>query len=158
LKDALRVAVDVCEGLGLVHDQGVIHRDLKSANIMLCGEGNSLRAVLMDFGLAHDFGSDHSSPEGATDAPRNGATVSGAIVGTPAYMAPEQFEGTPVSPATDIYALGIVLYELVTALHPYAAPTPVAAAIRRAQHPAPPSSLIRSIPHKWDRIIQRCLQ
>ena len=56
------------------------------------------------------------------------------IMGTPEYMAPEQFEAKPVSPATDIYALGIILYELVTGLHPYAADTPVAAAIRRAKH------------------------
>jgi serine/threonine protein kinase len=158
LKEALRVALDICEGLKLVHGNGVIHRDLKSANIMLCGEGDSLRAVLMDFGLARDFSASVSSEGGIADADRDAGTVAGAIMGTPAYMAPEQFESKPVSPATDIYALGIVLYELVTGIHPYAAPTPVAAAIRRAHRPAPPSLLIRSVPRKWDRIIQRCLQ
>jgi tetratricopeptide (TPR) repeat protein len=157
LKDALRIALDICEGLRLVHAQGIIHRDLKSSNIMLCGEGTSLRAVLMDFGLARDFSADHDSARKPGDKGNYAETIPGAILGTPAYMAPEQFEAKPVSPATDIYALGIVLYELVTGMRPYA-PTPVAAAIRRAQRPAPPSTLDRSVPRKWDRVIQRCLQ
>ena len=158
LKQAQAVALDICEGLRLVHARGVIHRDLKSANIMLCGQGDSMRAVLMDFGLARDSGVAGSDDQTSPVAGAQTGTLPGAIMGTPAYMAPEQFEGKAVSPATDIYALGIVLYELVTGLHPYAAPTPVAAAIRRAQRPAPPSSLIHSVPRKWDRIIQRCLQ
>jgi tetratricopeptide (TPR) repeat protein len=158
-RQAQKVALDICEGLRLVHANGVIHRDLKSANIMLCGQGESLRAVLMDFGLAHDLGSVPSAGDGASSL-QNGsaATLPGTILGTPAYMAPEQFEGSAVSPATDIYALGIVLYEMVTGLHPYAAPTPVAAAIRRAHQPAAPSSLVHAVSRKWDRIIQRCLQ
>jgi hypothetical protein len=158
LKEALRIALDICEGLKLVHGNGVIHRDLKCANIMLCGEGDSLRAVLMDFGLARDFSASVSSADGTADSDGGAGTVAGAIMGTPAYMAPEQFESNPVSTATDIYALGIVLYELVTGIHPYAAPTPVAAAIRRAHIPARPSKIIRSVPRKWDRIINRCLE
>lgn len=158
LKQAQAVALDICEGLRLVHAKGVIHRDLKSANIMLCGEGESMRAVLMDFGLARDSGIGGPDDQTAAVAGTQGGTFPGAIMGTPAYMAPEQFEGKTVSSGTDIYALGIVLYELVTGLHPYAAPTPVAAAIRRAQRPAPPSSFIHSVPRKWDRIIQQCLQ
>jgi tetratricopeptide (TPR) repeat protein len=154
-KQALKVALDICDGLRMVHEQGVIHRDLKSANIMLCGEGDQLRAVLMDFGLARIFGAESAS---SANADGEGGTAAGAIMGTPAYMAPEQFEGKEVSPATDIYALGIVLYELVTGLHPYAAPTPVAAAIKRAQRPALPSTLDHSVPRKWDRVVQRCLQ
>lgn len=158
LKDALRVALDICEGLRLVHAKGVIHRDLKSSNIMLCGQSASLRAVLMDFGLARAFDTEPSSSVNEAIAERHMGTATGAIMGTPAYMAPEQFEGKPVSPATDIYALGVVLYELVTGLHPFAAPTPVAAAIRRAHHPALPSSLNRAVPRKWDRVIHQCLQ
>ncbi len=158
LKEALPVALDICEGLRLVHEKGVIHRDLKSANIMLCGQSGSIRAVLMDFGLARKFTSDVGSDPTIANEGRLVGTLTGTIMGTPAYMAPEQFEAKTVTPATDIYALGIVLYELVTGLHPYAAQTPVATAVRRAQHPARPSSLNRAIPRKWDRVIQRCLQ
>ena len=117
-KQALRAALDICEGLRLVHEKGVIHRDLKSANIMLCGEGEQLRAVLMDFGLARDFSGE---PASTAKAGRRDGTVAGAILGTPAYMAPEQFEGEEVSPATDIYALGTILYEMLTTELPYAA-------------------------------------
>ena len=73
-------------------------------------------------------------------------------------MAPEQFEAKPVSPATDIYALGIVLYVLVTGLHPYAADDPVAAAILRTKHPVPASSLRPNIPRQCDRVIEHCLE
>lgn len=158
LDRALKIALDVCEGLRLVHGEGMIHRDLKSANIMVCSQGVSIRAVLMDFGLARDFSASPAAADDETKAVGQSGTLAGAIMGTPAYMAPEQFEAKPVSPSTDIYALGVVLYELITGLHPFAAPTPVAAAIRRAQRPAPPSSLNRAIPRKWDRVIQRCLQ
>jgi tetratricopeptide (TPR) repeat protein len=158
LKQALGVAFDICEGLRLVHLSGIIHRDLKSANIMLRGEGESLHAVLMDFGLARDFSAARSTSDSPIGSREGASTVLGTIMGTPAYMAPEQFEGKTVSPATDIYALGIVLYELVTGQHPYAAPTPIAAAIRRAQIPERPSKLMRSVPRKWDRVIQHCLE
>ncbi len=156
-KEALNIAISICEGLHLIHQQGVIHRDLKSSNIMLCKQGNSVRTVLMDFGLAHDFTSHATAADASTVQVSRPGTLPGAIMGTPEYMAPEQFEAKPVSPATDIYALGIVLYELVTGLHPYAAPTPVAAAIRRSHHPASPSAIDHSVPRHFDRIIERCL-
>src|SRR5580692_10454365 len=123
---------------------------------MLCKQAGIMRVVLMDFGLARDFGAD--AVEKCTSSQRPGKTLPQMIMGTPEYMAPEQFEAKPVSPATDIYALGIVLYELVTGLRPYAADTPVAAAIRRAKHPLPPSSLQPNIPRQCDRIIERCLE
>ncbi len=157
-KEALTVALDICEGLRLIHDKGIIHRDLKSGNIMLCKHDGSTRTVVMDFGLAHDLSIDSSSGDTtATVVPLH--TVAGVILGTPAYMAPEQFEpGRPVSPATDIYALGIILYELVTGIQPYSANTPIAAAIRRAQHLKPASSVQHAVPRHWDRIIDRCLE
>jgi tetratricopeptide (TPR) repeat protein len=108
----------------------------------------------MDFGLARDFSADASEKL----SKRTGKTLPQMIMGTPEYMAPEQFEAKPVSPATDIYALGIVLYELVTGLHPYAADTPVAAAIRRAKQPLLPSSFRPNCPGQCDRIIERCLE
>lgn len=156
-RQALAFARDICEGLRLVHQQGIVHRDLKCANIMLCPRGAVTRAVLMDFGLAW---LDASAAAANPDDPTAPLAASGpeSLAGTPAYMAPEQFEGKPVSAATDIYALGVVLYEMLTGVRPYEAATPVGAAIRRAQPPPSASSLQRSIPRRWDRVITRCLQ
>jgi len=92
----LEIARQICAGLAAIHDRGVLHRDLKPANIMIDGRG---RVRLTDFGLA------------TTAA---GAGTDGAIAGTPAYMAPEQFAGTPLSAATDLFAVGLVLFELFT--------------------------------------------
>src|SRR3984957_20527918 len=155
-KEPLNVTLEICEGLRLIHEKDVIHRDLKTGNIMLCKQAGVMRIVLMDFGLARDFGAD--AVEKGTSSQGPGKTLPRMIMGSPEYMAPEQFEAKPVSPATDIYALGIILYELVTGLHPFAADTPVAAAIRRAKHPLPPSSLRPRIPGQCDRIIERCLE
>ncbi len=158
-KEAKNIALEICEGLRLIHENGIIHRDLKTGNIMLCKQGATSRVVLMDFGLARDFRADGSEGDNSSSATkRPGKTLPQIIVGTPEYMAPEQFEAKPVSPATDIYALGIILYELVTGLHPYAADTPVAAAIRRARRPLSPSSLRSRIPGQCDRVIERCLE
>lgn len=154
----LPIALDICEGLRLIHEQGIVHRDLKTANIMLCNRDNQLRAIVMDFGLACDGMTDAVAPDGSTASIVPVGTAYGVIAGTPAYMAPEQFEGKPVSAATDIYALGVVLYEMITGLHPYEAATPVGAAIRRARRPAPASSVQQRIPRHWDRVIERCLE
>ena len=158
-KEALSITLEICDGLRLIHDKGIIHRDLKTGNIMLCKQGGATRVVLMDFGLARDFSEDAiSKSKRPSSAGGPAKTLPQMIMGTPEYMAPEQFEGKPVSPATDIYALGIILYELVTGLHPYAADTPVAAAIRRAKLPPPASSLRAWVPGQCDRVIERCLQ
>jgi eukaryotic-like serine/threonine-protein kinase len=157
-KEALNITLEICEGLRLIHEKGIIHRDLKTGNIMLCKQAGAARVVLMDFGLARDFSADTFKNESSSPVEGPGKTLPQTIMGTPEYMAPEQFEGKPVSPATDIYALGIILYELVTGLHPYAADTPVAAAIRRAKHPIPASSIRPNIPRRCDRVIERCLE
>jgi len=157
-KQARGIALDICKGLELIHSEGIIHRDLKSANIMICQQGNTLRTVLMDFGLARPFGFNNAVPQGKYDAGWQEGTVTGAIMGTLEYMAPEQFESNVVSPATDVYALGIILYELMTGTHPYPAHSPIGAAIGRAHHPRPASSLVHSLPRHWDRVIERCLE
>jgi tetratricopeptide (TPR) repeat protein len=156
-KEALNITLEICEGLRIIHENGIIHRDLKSGNIMVCEQAGSRRIVLLDFGLARD--SKSQIPRSGSQRPtETSSTNTQGIMGTPAYMAPEQFEGNPVSPATDIYALGIILYELVTGFHPYAADTPVAAAIRRAKHPRAPSLIRPRIPKQCDRVIQKCME
>jgi serine/threonine protein kinase len=158
-KEALSITLEICEGLRLIHEKGIIHRDLKPSNIMLCKQQDgTIRVVLMDFGLARDFSADVIKSGGLSLIPRPGETVPPMLMGTPEYMAPEQFEAKPVSPATDIYALGIILYQLVTGLHPYAADNPLVAAIRRAKHPVAASSLRLEIPRQCDRVIEHCLE
>jgi len=156
-QEGLALALDICEGLQSIHQQGIVHRDLKSANIMLCNRGGQMRAIVMDFGLAFDGLPDVRECNDSTASVALASTGSGVIAGTPAYMAPEQFEGKPVSAATDIYALGVVLYEIFTGLQPYAAATPVGAAIRRAKRPQPVSSMQR-MPRHFDGVVERCLE
>ena len=103
-QEAKRIALEICDGLRIIHDAGIIHRDLKSRNIMLASRNGSVRAVVMDFGLARRHS--ESSPD---SEPR-----SLGISGTPAYMSPEQAHGEPPSPASDVFALGLILYEMVT--------------------------------------------
>jgi tetratricopeptide (TPR) repeat protein len=150
-RDAQSIGVEICAGLQAIHQAGIIHRDLKCRNVMLASRNGSTCAVLMDFGLARETRSPTS--ETITDLTRPGT-----IEGTLDYMAPEQFEGAEVLPATDVYALGIVLYELVTGKHPFAASTPVEAAVLRGRRPKPASAIQRGVPRHCDEIINKCLE
>ena len=105
----------------------------------------------MDFGLASEF-STHTS------ATRTGLTEHGTVLGTPDYMAPEQFEGRELTPATDVYAFGIVLYEILTGKHPFAAFSPMGAAVLRGKRPSLASSIQPGLPHRFDEIIRKCLE
>ncbi len=100
--EAASLVRQMAVAVGAAHDAGVIHRDFKSSNVMLAPHNGDLRAVVMDFGLAGGF-----------DDRENGEAHSGEIAGTPEYMAPEQLVDGAITPATDIYALGIVIHEMV---------------------------------------------
>ena len=135
--DALQIARQLCAGLAEAHRSGVIHRDLKSANIILCSDSHGeRRAVITDFGLAGD----PSTWDG--------------FAGTPDYMAPELWRGEPASRASDIYALGVIMYEMVTGRRPF---PDNCAADRAAIRPAAPGTFDRRLPSRWDRTILRCL-
>jgi len=150
-KEAQAIGLEICAGLETIHRAGIIHRDLKSRNVMLASRNGATCAVLMDFGLAREFAS------AATAETSTFATRPGGIVGTPAYMAPEQFEGAEVTPATDIYALGIVLYEILTGEHPFAASTTEGAAVARGRRPKPVSVIRPEVPKHFDEVIEKCL-
>ena len=150
-REAQAIGIEICAGLQTIHQAGIIHRDLKCRNVMLASRNGSICAVLTDFGLARETRTPTSETISSLTRP-------GVIAGTPDYMAPEQFEGTEVSPATDLYALGIVLYELVTGKHPFAASTPVEAAVLRGRRPKPASSIQRGVPHLCDEVINKCLE
>ena len=150
--DALPIVEQMAAALAAAHDAGVIHRDFKSGNVMLVPDerrpGGS-RAVVTDFGLAR-----------RTKAPRGTSlTETETVLGTPDYMAPEQIEGRTLTPAADIYALGIVLYEMVTGEPPFQGDTPLSVALKKLREAAPsPRGSAPDLPAAWDRTILRCLE
>jgi serine/threonine protein kinase len=146
-----QIAIDICTALTTMHEAGIIHRDLKSRNVMLVERNGQVRAVLMDFGLAHETSPRSSDAETTLTGP-------GTFIGTPQYMAPEQFEGKDLSPATDIYATGILIYELLTGRHPFDASNALEAAVPRGRKPQPASSLRPGVPHRVDLAIEKCLR
>jgi tRNA A-37 threonylcarbamoyl transferase component Bud32 len=132
----LEIARQICAGLAAAHERGVIHRDFKPANVMLDGAG---RVRITDFGLA-------------------GVTGEALRAGTPAYMAPEQLAGGEVTARSDIYALGLVLYELFTGQRALDAKNLAELIRRRAEAEiAPPSSIVRDLSPEIDRAVMRCL-
>ncbi|MFN7953357.1 MAG: tetratricopeptide repeat protein [bacterium] len=148
--EALCVIEQVAAALDAAHTAGVVHGDLKSANIMIARtpEGGE-RSVVTDFGCARL----HLKPvsEGAADATES-------IRGTPAYMAPEQVAGKPCGPSADLYALGIVAFEMITGTVPFRAASPMATAMQRLYFEPPrPGSLAPDLDPRWDSAILRCL-
>jgi len=140
VSEAIRITTQVAEGLGMAHARGILHRDLKPENVMLNEDG---MAILMDFGIARIIGSDAQ------------LTQTGMSVGTPAYMSPEQITGeSEIGPACDIYALGILLFEMLTGSTPFKANTPVAVMMKAVQDPMPmPSALNAGIPDALENIV-----
>ena len=136
---AIQIARQLCAGLAAAHDKGVLHRDLKPANVMLDGEG---RVRITDFGLAAIVGQ-----------------VTGADVhaGTPGYMAPEQLAGKDVSVASDIFSLGIVLFELFTGKPVFKANSAAELARLHQENRTSPSSLVPDLDPAVERVILRCL-
>jgi serine/threonine-protein kinase len=136
---ATEIARRLCAGLAAAHQKGVLHRDLKPGNVMIDGRG---QVRITDFGLATFAGS-----------------VSGekARVGTPGYMAPEQIAGQPASERSDIYALGLVLFEMFTGKRPFEAPDLAATYARQKQGAPSISTSVRDLDPALDRVIARCL-
>jgi eukaryotic-like serine/threonine-protein kinase len=149
--EALPLTTQIAGGMEAAHKVGVIHRDFKPGNIILVPEGTtSLRAVVTDFGLALRSGGDGTTVE---------MSASHGIVGTPAYMAPEQIAGREVTTATDIYAFGLVLYEMLTGSLPFASETPLGKAARRLHEPIPsPRTIVPDFDPSWEGVILRCLE
>ncbi|GAB4109489.1 MAG: hypothetical protein Fur005_18640 [Roseiflexaceae bacterium] len=141
LEQGVLIVAQVAEALAYAHRQGVIHRDIKPANILLSSEGD---ALLSDFGIARII-------EGSVQL-----TSDGMLIGTPHYMAPEQVQAQPSDARSDIYALGVVLYECVIGKRPFEAETPLAVALMHVHTPLPPPHLQQpTIPEDLERIILR---
>jgi serine/threonine protein kinase len=140
---AMGIAQQICQGLAEAHRLGIVHRDLKPQNIMLDEDGG---VRVMDFGIA-------SSVE------TRGATLPGMMIGTPEYMSPEQIDGEPVDGRSDIYSLGIILYEMLTGKTPFTGDTPWSVILKhKNDRPHDPREINPMIPEAMSRIILRCLE
>jgi serine/threonine protein kinase/Tfp pilus assembly protein PilF len=139
----LRIATQVCEGLIEAHKSGIVHRDLKPSNIMIDKQGN---AKIMDFGIARSLKT-------------KGITSAGAVIGTPEYMSPEQAEAKEADHRSDIYSLGIVLYEMLTGQLPFEGDTPLSIAMKqKGEIPKDPKELNPQIPDELSNLILKCLE
>jgi eukaryotic-like serine/threonine-protein kinase len=150
-KEVKTIALEICEGLRVMHEAGIIHRDIKSRNVMLADRNGAVKAIVMDFGLAHEMRT-------ATSETATSVSEEHSVVGTVEYMAPEQFEGQTLTPASDIFALGVVMYESATGKHPFPSRTILEAAVQRGRRPLTPSSIQKKLPHRCDEIVGHCLE
>src|SRR6266404_2047580 len=142
LEQKVKIMIQVCRALSAAHSEGVVHRDLKPQNIMVENTG---RVVVMDFGIAHSM-------------EQAGVTSTGAMVGTPAYVSPEQAKGEKVDPRSDLYTLGIVFYEMLTGTAPFESETVLGLLLKRIQErPVPPVERNKEIPQALSDIVIKCM-
>ena len=140
---AISIAKQICDGLAEAHNLGVVHRDLKPNNIMIDDNGN---ARIMDFGIARSVKS-------------KSLTGSGVMIGTPEYMSPEQVEGKEVDQRTDIYALGIILYEMLTGRRPFEGDSPITIGVKhKSEQPENPHKYNPQITDNLSFLILKCLE
>ncbi|MDA8017231.1 MAG: serine/threonine protein kinase [Thermoanaerobaculia bacterium] len=152
--EALPIVVQIASGLGAAHDAGVVHRDFKTSNVLLAETTRGLRAVVMDFGLSQTL-----SEDGKTPMDSDKLTSTGQLMGTLAYLAPEQLEGKPSSAATDVYALGVVLYQMLTGHLPFDGGSPLMVALKRLhEEPPDPRKFVPDLDPAWCEIALRCLE
>ena len=150
IEEARPVICQVASALATAHRMGIVHRDLKPDNIFLVpdGEEGSPRVVLTDFGVARQAVADGEEA----------LTASNVILGTPEYMAPEQLELEDAMPASDLYTLGLVMFEMVTLERPFQAETPLKMVFRRVEEDAPsPRRFVPDLDPAWEEAILRCL-
>ncbi len=142
VRKAVDLAHQICSGLQEAHAQGIVHRDLKPENVMIDAQGN---VKIMDFGIARSM--------------EAGTRLTGSMVGTPAYMAPEQVAGKPVDYRTDVYSLGLILYEVFTGTPAFQAENAVAVALKQMREaPAAPHEIEPSIPVPIERAILKSIE
>ncbi len=152
LTEVIRLGREMAEGLAAAHEKGLVHRDIKPANIWL--EGKKLRVKVLDFGLARAADTS-TETEHSTAGP---VTQEGGIVGTPAYMSPEQARGDDLDGRTDLWSLGVVLYQMTTGELPFIGKNAMAVLARVGMHnPPPPSSVNSAVPPVLSDVIMRLL-
>ena len=154
IREVVEIGLQVSDALDEAHARGIVHRDVKSGNLMWTARG---LVKVLDFGLAkfltpHDAG-------GSTTVTQPQVTIAGMVVGTVSYMAPEQALGRPVDHRTDLFSLGVVLFELSTGRIPFGGGSPTEI-IDRILHeiPPPPSRLAAAVPPSFDAVVARALE
>ena len=148
-KQALPLICQMAHALSAAHQANIIHRDFKPSNVILLQDDPEREAVVTDFGLARL----------STQARDGSITETGLVVGTPAYMAPEQLIGEPLSPETDIYALGLVIYEMLTGRLPFQDDSVSNSELRRLRdEPEPPSLYAPGLDPRWEAAVLQCLE
>ncbi|HEX3375438.1 MAG TPA: serine/threonine-protein kinase, partial [Candidatus Acidoferrales bacterium] len=140
--EAVEIVAQICRALESAHSAGVVHRDLKPQNIMLDAKN---RVYVMDFGIAHSL-----------ETP--GMTQTGALMGTPEYMSPEQAKGSKIDARSDLFAVGIIFYELLTGVSPYKADSAIATLLKRTlERPLSPTEVDPAIPQSISDVVMNCL-
>ncbi len=161
LPAAIDVSIQVGEGLARAHETGIVHRDIKSENIMVAKDGH---AKILDFGLAklnplHNVHSDSGAEEHMSQMATVAQTQAGMVVGTLAYMSPEQARGRPVDHRSDIFSFGITIYEMATGQLPFSGQSPLDTMHAIAfEEVRPLTSLRQNLPPELHRIVSRCLR
>ena len=151
---ATSIMLQTSAAVAAAHKTGIIHRDLKPSNILVTQSANAPAVVkVLDFGIAK-LASDLLHSEDAT-----AVTLPGTPIGTPRYMAPEQYEGRELTPAADVYSLGVILYEMLTGMAPFTGATPLEIALKHQNDPLrPPREIVAAIPEDVERVILHALE
>lgn len=150
---AVALMLQVADAVAAAHEAGIIHRDLKPANIFIVQRADVPAVVkVLDFGIA-------KLAAESLDEDDQTLTVIGAMIGTPRYMSPEQCDGAELTPASDVYSLGVILYEMLTGTVPFSGSTPLAIAMRHASEiPRSPREIVASIPEDLERVVLHALE
>jgi serine/threonine protein kinase len=146
---ALPILKQIADAMTAIHEAGIIHRDLKSSNVLLVPQMDGFRVVVTDFGLAVPVLTEEAEP----------VTVTGQVLGTPQFMAPEQLMRGNISSRSDIYAFGLIAFELITGRLPHSGEPLLTIAAKRISEPSPsPKTIVPDLPTNWERAILKCLE
>jgi serine/threonine protein kinase/tetratricopeptide (TPR) repeat protein len=151
---AVSLMLQVAAAVESAHEAGIIHRDLKPGNIFLVQRPSVPYVVkVLDFGIAK------LAPEGGDASPHDTLTGTGVMIGTPRYMSPEQCDGAQLTPASDVYSLGVILYEMLTGQTPFTGATPLSLALKHSsESPRPPRELVAAIPPALEELVLHALE